>query len=40
MNWLQFWPFKFPIHVDKSYDQGTLDLSIKELALAWVSLRL
>jgi hypothetical protein len=40
MKWLQFWPFKLPIQVDESYDQGTLDLNIKELAFSWVSLRL
>jgi hypothetical protein len=40
MKWLQFWPFKLPIHMDKSYDQGTLDLNIKKLTLARVNLRL
>jgi hypothetical protein len=30
VKWLQPWPFKFPIHLDKSYDLKVLYFNVKE----------
>jgi hypothetical protein len=40
VKWPQLWPFEPPIHLDKSCTTKIFHLSLKELAFAWMKLKI